>query len=87
MQGLVNFSSDYGSRAASFSPMAKTDGWSRKPQPLLKLHMHKVSCSWTHHSDYAIYLFIYFLGGGGGGQSLYLAIFWAMTIISIYCVL
>ena len=41
MQGLMNFNHDYGSRAVSFSSITTTDGWSRKPQPLLKLHMHK----------------------------------------------
>ena len=40
MQGLVNISSDYGSHAVSFSPIATTDGLSPKSQPLLKLHIH-----------------------------------------------
>ena len=96
MQGLVKFSSDYGSRAASFSPIATTDGWSRKPQPLLKLHMHKVSCSWTHHSDYAIFFFFFFFffflggGGGGGGAELiprhFLSYDWWVSFVLSICV-
>ena len=41
MQGLMNFNCDNGPRAVSFSSITTTDGWSRKPQPLLKLHMHE----------------------------------------------
>ena len=41
MQGLMNFNCDYGSRAVSFSSITTTAGWSRKPQPLLKLHVHE----------------------------------------------
>ena len=31
-----NFTSDYGSHVVSFSPIATTDDWSSKPQPLLR---------------------------------------------------
>ena len=41
MQGLMNFNCDYASRAVNFSSITTTVGWSRKPQPLLKLHMHE----------------------------------------------
>ena len=37
----MSFNCDYGSRAVSFSSITTTAGWSRKPQPLLKLHMHE----------------------------------------------
>ena len=38
---LCNFNRDYGSRAVRFSSITTTAGWSRKPQPLLNLHMHE----------------------------------------------
>ena len=34
----MNFNGGYGWRVVSFSQIATTDGWSLKPQPLLKLH-------------------------------------------------
>ena len=37
MQCPLNFNCGYGS-CVVFSPIATTDGWSRKPQPLLKRH-------------------------------------------------
>ena len=36
MRGSVNFRSDYGLRAVSFSSIATTGGWPRTPQPLQK---------------------------------------------------
>ena len=34
----MKFQWRYGSRVVSLSPIATTDGWSSKPQPLLKRH-------------------------------------------------
>ena len=59
----MNFNCDYGSRAVSFSSITTTAGWSRKPQPLLKLHMHE-QCRisiWYHCNMYVVYLFLYFV--------------------------
>ena len=35
----MNFNCDYGSRAVSFSSITTAAGWSRKPQPLLKIRV------------------------------------------------
>ena len=38
MRYPVDLHCDYGLRAVSFSSIATTGGWPRKPQPLLKIH-------------------------------------------------
>ena len=60
MHRLMNFSYDYGSRAFRFNPLTRTDDWSRKPQPLLNLHINFRSClEWPFYTDFTVLETIY----------------------------